>query len=212
MKKVILLVLMILFLTGCENVADANIDYLLSNSIASRVHTRNINREGYSYYLPRGLRMSESDDYNEVFKDKKYKYYLFVDLISYFNKIEEEYKVREHSLISKRIDYDNKIGYLEVNEQQNSKYLIEIMYNYAKIEVMVDKEDINKVVTYAISVLSSITYNDSVISNLIEEDVLEFSEEEFNIFETVSSDSNYLKYEEEYKYVEEDIPDADLVN
>jgi len=212
MKKLLLLASTLLLLTGCVSIKDTNIENLLSDSLTSKVDIKNINREGYSYYLPRGLMVSDSTDYNEVIKDAQHKYYLYVDIISYYNKIEEEYKISDKAFISKKINYDNKIGYLEVSEYKNSKYLIEIMYNYAKIEVMVDKEDINEVVTYAISILSSITYNDSVISNLIGEDVLEFMEEEFNIFDTVSSDSNYLKYEEEYKYVEEDIPDTDLIS
>ena len=212
MKKLLLLTCTLLLLTGCVRVKDANIDTLLSGALTSNVTMKNVNREGYSYYLPRGLKVSDSTDYNEVIRDAKYKYYLYVDVISYFNKIKDNYKVSDKAYISKKINYDNKNGYLEINEQENSKYLIEIMYNYAKIEVMVDMDDINEAVTYAISILSSVTYNDNVISNLIGEDVLNFAEENFNIFETVSSDSNYLKYEEEYKYVEEEIPDTDLIN
>ena len=212
MKKVMLLTCMLFLLTGCLNVKEANVDDLIVSSLRSEVKLKNMSREGYKYYLPRGLKIIDSTDYNEVIKDEKYKYYLYVDIISYFNKKEEKYKDSDKSVISKKITYKDKNGYLEVNEFKNSKYLIEIMYNYAKIEVMVDEEDINKAITYAISILSSITYNDSVISNLMGEDVLKFTEEEFNIFDTVSSDSNYLKYEEEYKYVEEKLPDTDLVN
>ena len=106
--------------------------------------------------------------------------------------VEEAYKASSNSFISKKITFGNKKGYLEINEQENSKYLIEIMYNYAKIEVMVDEYDINKAVTYAVSILSSITYNDSVISNLMGEDVLNFTEEEFNIFETVLAETLHI--------------------
>ena len=212
MKKLILLVSTLFFLTGCVNIKDTSVDNLISYALTSKVHSRNVDRKGYSYYLPRGLNIYNSTDYNEILKDAKYKYYLYVDIISYYNKKDSNYKVNESSMISRNIQYDDKKGYLEVNEYANSKYLIEIMYNYAKIEVMVEKDDINNAVAYATSILSSIAYNDNVIANLMGEDVLNFMEEKFNIFETVSSDSNYLKYEEEYKYVEEDIPDADLIN
>ena len=212
MKKVVILLGILFLLTGCATVKDSSVEAIISNALSTKVDARNVNRKGYSYYLPRGLKGIRSTDYNEIFKDSKYKYYLYVDVVSYFNKIEDDYKVASKSLMSRTIKNGNKVGYLEVNEQENEKYLIEIMYNYAKIEVMVDENDINKVIAYAISILSSVTYNDSVIANLMGEDVLNFMEEEFNIFETVSSDSNYLKYEEEYKYVEENIPDTDLVS
>ena len=212
MKKLFLILCTLFLLTGCTNTKTANLDNLISNALTSRVKNTNVYRKGYDYYLPVGLRSVDSTDFNEVIRDSHYKYYLYVDLISYFNKKTADYKISNEAILSRKINYGGKSGYLEVNEYKNSKYLIEIMYNYAKIEVMVDYEDINEVITYAISILSSITYNDSVISNLMGEDVLNFMEEEFNIFETVSSDSNYLKYEEEYKYVEEDIPDTDLIN
>lgn len=37
-----------------------------------------------------------------------------------------------------------KFGYVEVNLLKNDKYLVEIMYNYAKIEVIVDKSNLNE--------------------------------------------------------------------
>jgi len=211
MKKLLLLGIVLVLLTGCVNMKNTNVESIISNALSSKASKANINRHGYSYYLPRGLKVIDSTDYNEVFKDSKYKYYLYVDVVSYFNEIKEDYKVRDKSIISRTIKKDSKTGYLEVNEYKNDKYLIEIMYNYAKIEVMVDYDDINKTVAYAISILSSVTYNDSVISNLMGEDVLNFIEEEFNIFDTVSSDGNYLKSEEEYIYEEDTIPDTDLI-
>ena len=45
-----------------------------------------------------------------------------------------------------------------------------------------------------------------------EEDVLNYSEETFNIFETNSNDSNFLKVVEEYdNYNEDEVPDYDLI-
>ena len=54
-----------------------------------------------------------------------------------------------------------------------------------------------------------------IIKNMMGEDILNFSEEEFNIFETEASDSNFLEYVQEYDNYEadtEDIPDYDLIN
>ena len=67
------------------------------------------------------------------------------------------------------------------------------MYNYAKIEVIVYESDIKNSVLYAMSVLSSITYNNSVIESYLQIDNREEVEENFNIFEIVGSD-NYLEF------------------
>ena len=48
---------------------------------------------------------------------------------------------------------------------------------------------------------------------MLGKNVLSFSEEEFNIFETNSSTSNFLEIEKEFgTYEGDDIPDYDLVN
>ena len=88
------------------------------------------------------------------------------------------------------------------------------MYNYAKIEVIVDEKNINLAVSYAVSILRSIEYNDNIIANLLGDDVLSYQEEAYNIFNTESSESsNVLKAIEEDKYVEEEsIKDTDLIN
>ena len=87
------------------------------------------------------------------------------------------------------------------------------MYNYAKIEVIVDKDDINTSLGYSIIVLSSIKYNDKIIANLINKGEAEFKEEEYNIFSTVNNDSNVLKFKETYTEEEDEIiPDTDLIN
>ena len=109
------------------------------------------------------------------------------------------------------INYNNKSGYVEVNVK-NDKYLIEIMYNYAKIEVIVNSNDIASAITNSLIILTSVNYNDDIIDNLLEEDVLNYSEETFNIFETNSNDSNFLKVVEEYdNYNEDEVPDYDLI-
>ena len=136
---------------------------------------------------------------------------MFVDIVSYYHKVENSYKVKENTYMSKLIDYDNKSGYIEINVK-NNKYLIEIMYNYAKIEVMVDSNDIANAIANSLIILSSVEYNDDIIGNLLEEDVLNYSEESFNIFETNSNDSNFLKVVEEYdNYKDDEVPDYDLI-
>ena len=81
------------------------------------------------------------------------KYYLYVDLISYYNKVGNMYKINKESgaYFIKTIEYDDKIGYIIINEQDDGKYFIEILYNYAKIEVRTN--DINNALTKSLIVL-----------------------------------------------------------
>ena len=139
-------------------------------------------------------------------------YYLYIDIISYLNKKESPYVINEKSLYSDSISHQNKSGYIEINEQKE-KYLVEIMYNYAKIEVMVDEKDLKKSVSNAIIILSSIKYNDGILENLTKENVLSYSEENVDIFSTNGKEkSNFLEYVETYDADDENsVPDYDLI-
>ena len=185
MKKCIL-VITLLLLCGCTNINNASVQDITKEVLGSKINSYNEYRTGYKYYLPQGLNVNSSKKYNEILNDDKYKYYLYVDLVSYLKKTELSYKVNENAYLSMTLDDK---GYLEINEK-NDKYLIEIMYNYAKIEVIVEKEDINKSVTNAMIVLSTITYTDDIVKNLLSIDEVTSSEETFSVFDEDASDSN----------------------
>ena len=210
MKKILILLSAILFITGCTNVKDLNYDSI-ANTISTEGLSPNEYRTGYKYFLPRGMQVSNSSLYNEVLDDGKYLYYLYVDIISYYKKNENTYQTNNNSVYSKRIDYDGKIGYIEVNLKENNKYLVEIMYNYAKIEVIVDKENISVSMLSAINILKSVEYNDNIIANILEDNILSFKEEKFSIFET-HSDDGYIQVIDDIDEVEDIIPDTDLIN
>lgn len=210
-KFLILLLIGLFSLCGCSNIKNMNTDSLL-NELANKTGKYNEVNRAFKYYLPSGLSIDSYDDYNAVFSSANYKYYLYVDLISYYKKVEFEYDVNNKAFYSKKIDFDNKYGYIEINLKENDKYLIEIMYNYAKIEVIVDKSNLNEAMLSIINILKSVEYNDSIIANLMGDDILNFSEEEFNIFNTKGSESNYLTIDNNYKEEEEKIPDPDLIN
>ena len=212
-KKIIILFIGILLLTGCTYINKASYDELITSIVASNYHLVNQYRTGYKYYLPNGLDVINVSEYNEQLSDSKYNYYLYVDIVSYYNRIISDYEVNNNAIYSNKIDYEDKFGYIEINQQKNNKYFIEIMYNYAKIEVMVDKQDINNVVANSIIMLSSISYNNEILANIVGENIFEFNEEEFNIFKAKRENSNYLEVESQniYEDVEEDI-DPDLVD
>ena len=69
------------------------------------------------------------------------------------------------------------------------------MYNYAKIEVMVDKDMMNKVLINSINILKSIQYNDAIIDELLESDSLDYTEEVFDMFKDALDNSNTLEHE-----------------
>ena len=211
MKK-ILIIICLLFITGCSDIRKQSYDDIINN-IATRANKDNVYRTGYSYYLPRGMQVADSTLYNEAITDARYKYYLYVDIVSYYKNVIKDYTINNNALVSKKLEYNGKFGYVEVNLLKNDKYLVEIMYNYAKIEVIVDKSNLNEAMLSIINILKSVEYNDSIIANLMGDDVLNFSEEEFNIFNTKGSESNYLTVDKDAKNEEDTkIPDPDLIN
>ena len=210
MKKIVIIISMLFLITGCTNINKLKYSDIVNN-ISTSSPKNNIYRTGYSYYLPRGMQVSDSTMYNEVIEDANSKYYLYVDVVSYEKKIEKDYHINDKAVYSSKISFEDKFGYVEINLLKNNKYLVEIMYNYAKIEVIVNSNDIASAITNSLIILTSVNYNDDIIDNLLEEDVLNYSEETFNIFETNSNDSNFLKVVEEYdNYNEDEVPDYDL--
>ena len=211
MKKIILIIIILVFTAGCTNINKLSYDDIVNN-ITTMSTKDNIYRTGYSYYLPRGMKVADSTLYNEVIEDANSKYYLYVDVVSFYKKITKEYEINNNAIYSSKINYNDKFGYVEVNLLKNDKYLVEIMYNYAKIEVIVDKSKCKEAMLSIINILKSVEYNDSIIANLMGDDILNFNEEEFNIFNTKGSESNYLTVNNDYKEEEEKIFDPDLIN
>ncbi len=72
------------------------------------------------------------------------------------------------------------------------------MYNYAKIEAVVPKNYINKAIIDSCYILSSLNFNDAVIQTLIGDNILDFKEEKFNIFEPTRTEKSFLDYIYEY--------------
>ena len=212
MKKGLFLLLILFLITGCKNINKSSYEDLIASGLYEndKISFKNKTSQGYSYYLPKGLIVVEDLNNNLTLKSEKYNMYLYVDIISYYHKIKDIYKENSKSFYSKKIENGDKFGYLEINLMENDKYLIEIMYNYAKIEVIVNNKDINEMLSYAISLLGSISYNDEIIANMVGDDILNYNENEYNIFDTVGKDTitNYDESEQNYTI---DVPDTDLI-
>lgn len=211
-KKIGLLILLSVILCGCTNVKKLNYEQILATFSDSGNHV-NVYRTGYKYYLPRGLQIDSYSLYNEVLSSNNETYYLYVDVVSYYNKKNNTYSKNPNAYYSQTFEYHDHSGYVEINLKENEKYLIEIIYNYAKIEVMVDKDSLNKALLYSISILKNVSYNDRVIENMLGKDMFNYSEEDYNIFNTTSSDSNYLDYDNGYTEEEKQtVHDSDMIN
>ena len=213
-KKFILFSLFVCFLfTGCTTISDKSLEEIIDAGTDRDAIVYNKYRKGYKYNLPRGLTVIDSTEYNEIIKDDKYVYYLYVDAVSHYNKVIEKYEVNGESYESMQISFEDKYGYLEINSIEEDKYFIEIMYNYAKIEVIVKKKDINEVVANSLSVLASVDFNDDVLKTLLDEETSQFKEFQFDIFETTTTvESEYLQAVEEETKTEEEIHDSDLID
>ena len=213
MKKVLCLLATVLLLCGCSKINDKNYDELINSVVASNYKMENTYRTGYKYYTPTNMDILNTLDYNETLADDNYKYYFYVDVVSYYNRVIAKFKEDVKAVYSKSINYEDKYGYIEINKWKNGKYLLEIMYNYAKIEVIVDEENIKSAITNSMVVLSSVKYNNNLLESIVGENVLTAKEIEFNIFETKKNESNFLKVSEEDVYEDNDVPnDPDLVN
>ena len=200
-KKKIILFLLIFLFAGCS-VVDINTDnYLnnINNIIKRDSKYTSDNAIGYQYKLPIGVTKIESNEFNEVLIADNEKYYLYADVVSYYYKTENEYKVDKKAFLSSKIKNKDKYGYVEVNEDKG-KYYVEMMYNYSKIESYVDKKDLKNTLNNMAYILSSIKYNDNVIENLLGDEKYNLSEnQKYNIFNVKKSDSSsFLKYERDY--------------
>lgn len=211
-KKIILMLLAVMCLAGCTNIATLTYDDIV-NGLSKDSKPANIYRNGYQFYIPNGLSIEDAGSNYAIISGSETKYYLYIDLVSFNVKKDLNYKKCDKCIYSEKIKYQDKVGYVEIKLWENNQYLIEIMYNYAKIEVMVNEGMINKALVNSISILNSVKYNDEVIEQLLNDDNLNYTEEIFDMFEDVKDDSDILDYiESDETETEEEIQDTDYIN
>ncbi len=199
MKKLLFLSAMILLLSGCSVVYidKQSIDEIVYSIISNDTNLKSVSLEGYSYFLPQGVSLNRNQKENSILYYNHKKMYLYVDLISYYHKVDSNYTKNATAYYSLPIDYNGNKGYLEIT-QISTNYFIEFMYHYSKIEAYVSEQDIKKTITVMAYILNSIEFNDPVIESLVGENLLNYSEEQFNIFQPNGEQSDYLDYIEQY--------------
>jgi hypothetical protein len=68
------------------------------------------------------------------------------------------------------------------------------MYNYAHVESLVKKENINEVILNSSYILSTVKFNNNVIRIMLNEDYFKYKEEKFQLFEEEKKNDNFLEY------------------
>ena len=138
MKRLLLLISIVIFTTACTNLNKLDYKENINNTIKINKNNKMYNHigNGYKYYLPKYMSVKNSINYNETINSNNYTYYLYLDIVSYYNKKNINYE-QDTNKINYKFNNNGIEGYLKVTEESD-KYLVEIIYNYAKIEVKVE--------------------------------------------------------------------------
>lgn len=193
-----MLIVCLLFISGCSvvRIDTTSIDNIVGVVLSKDNTLFNQIGKGYKYYVPRGVSYIDTNEHNDVLYSNGQYYYLYIDIISYYHNVTRNYEVNNEAYYSKAININDKVGYLEINEQENGRYFIEFMYNYSKIEALCDKEDINDIVLNSSYILSTVKFNNNIIKAMLDDEFL-VSEEKYDIFESKQDTNDFLKLEEE---------------
>ena len=217
MKKLLFVFLVSLcFITGCSivKVSNKSVSDVFDTVLYVDNNLGNTHMEGYSFYLPKGVKIIDKSDYNLKIRDNKNSYYLYIDTVAYYYKVPNSFVPKDNHFLSKIIDKNGKIGYVDIVSNEDY-YFIAIMYNYSKIEAYVKKGDFDSSIINMCSILSSIKYNDKIIEGHVGNEKMTTQEERFNIFDSNIENDNFLKYESEYGVYKEKIDtniDNDVIN
>lgn len=198
MKKSFLMLIILLILTGCTvvRIDTSSIDNITKVVLSKNNTLYNRVGRGYKYYVPRGVTYIDSSGLNDKLYSGGVYYYLYLDEISYYYRKSVDFKKDSSKYYSEKIKVNKKVGYLEITEV-NGLYLIEFVYNYAKIETLVPKKDIKKSVLNSSYILSTIKYNPNTVKLSLNEDFLKNKEETYQKYtQKIKDENSFLKHEE----------------
>jgi len=167
MKKIFILFILISFCTGCAiyETKDMKINELEKIFLVNE-NRYNQSFTGYRFYLPIGIKNAKKVENTFKLSYKNTYMYLYVDLISYLNKIEIKYKPNSSTFYSKKL----KNGFLEIKKLENNEYSYIIVYNYGRIEGVVESNNLNDALSNSMIILSSIKYNDKLLNSVYKKD------------------------------------------
>lgn len=216
MRKLLSIILVIVLLTGCSiQQTPKNFNQQVVSALKNN-HRPNYVTQGYKLYLPFDVKVYNDKNNNlELYYQGKF-LYMYTDLISFYYKYQEGYKydVNVKAAYSKKLDYKDKLGYIEINKYKN-KFFVQVMYNYAKIETVVyNKVEAYETALTSLRVLNSVVYKQKIVEALIDDKAILNSDEEiFQLFKPKQDKTDFIQYVEDYdKYNEEIILEDPVVD
>lgn len=200
MKKIILIFLLTLVLTGCSvvRIDTSDIDNIVNVVLSKNNKLYNQVGQGYKYYLPGGVSYIDSDELNDILYCNGNYYYLYIDAINYYYQTNMKYTEDDSVYYSRNIDMKDGFahsGYLEITEEEGL-YHIEFVYNYAKIEAVVEKKDLNDVILNSSYILSTIKYNYSIVELMLNEEYFTNKTGKYDDYD-INEDSGKFELEKE---------------
>ncbi|MBE6152039.1 MAG: hypothetical protein E7165_01840 [Firmicutes bacterium] len=196
MKKIVVLLLVAFSITGCTivRIDTDNIDNTINVILSKNNELYNRVGKGYKYYVPRGVNYIDTVEFNDKLYSNGNYYYLYIDAISYFYNKDIDYEEKDDVYYSRKFNLNDKNGYLEI-KQVGGKYLINFFYNYARIQTLVNEDEINSVILNSSYILSTVKFNNPVIKLMLDDEFFTNKEENYDIFESKDeSNDNFLEY------------------
>lgn len=184
MKK-ILIILLLLSLTGCSivRIDVSSIDNTVDVILSKKNTLYNEDGQGYKYYIPNGVTHIDTNDLMHTLYYNGEYLYLYVDIVSYYYKNDINYKKSNNSYFYKKINNGKQKGYVEVTQQDNL-YYVNFYYNYARIEALVTKENLNTTIMNASYILSTINYNKKLIKTMLDEEYFTNKTGKYDLYKT----------------------------
>ena len=211
-KKVILLIVIALILTGCTKL-DNNVDNIISATMIKEIKNVNTVSTGYELYIPMGVIQLVDNEYNQKLKIRDTYVYLYVDTISYYYKNSLNYKNDDSfNYYYKEISFNNKTGYIGINKLDGDNFFVTIVYNYSKIEFYSSERDLSAILANSFIIVNSVRYNDNLIKMELDKTASEGREIAYELDKPDSSESTFSQYLQEYVEPEEEqvvLPDVE---
>lgn len=206
-KKVILLIMMALILTGCTKL-DYNIDNIVSATMTKEIERVNTVSTGYKLYIPIGVMQLVDNQYNQKLKIRDTHVYLYVDTVSYYYKNNLNYKTDgKFNYYYKELNLNGKTGYIGINKLDDGSFFVLIVYNYSKIEFYTNEENLPIITSSSLMILNSIEYNDNLIKLELDNNTGDNREVKYELDKPKDSESTFSQYLQEV----EDEEDTDVV-
>lgn len=207
-KSYIILIVIVLLLAGCTKITN-NLDEVVDAIMNNDSNYVNTVSTGYELYIPTGVKQVIDNEYNQQLKIGNRYIYLYVDTISYYYKNMLNYKSRDsYNYYYRELLLNDKTGYIGIDKVLDDMYLVEIVYNYSKVEFYSDLNDLPFILANSLIVQRSIKYNDNLISLELGNSTNDGREFKYELDGPKDSQSTFSDYLQEY--VPDEVEDVEL--